>query len=65
MLLNRSSIIGRLFEKVLIVPLMIAPVIAGVIWKLMFNPQFGILNHVLGLGQHLRLAVRHQRRCGR
>ena len=50
LLLNRSSMIGRLFEKVLIVPLMIAPVIAGVIWKLMFNPQFGILNHVLGLG---------------
>jgi multiple sugar transport system permease protein len=50
LLLNRSSMVGRLFEKVLIVPLMIAPVIAGVIWKLMFNPQFGILNHVLGLG---------------
>src|SRR6201991_4904351 len=50
LLLNRSSSIGRIFEKVLIVPLMIAPVIAGVIWKLMFNPQFGILNHVLGLG---------------
>ncbi len=50
LLLNRSSIIGKVFEKVLILPLMIAPVIAGVIWKLMFNPQFGILNHVLGLG---------------
>ncbi|MBD0321905.1 MAG: sugar ABC transporter permease [Aldersonia sp.] len=50
LLLNRSSIIGRLFEKVLILPLMIAPVIAGVIWKLMFNPQFGILNHIFGLG---------------
>jgi multiple sugar transport system permease protein len=50
LLLNRSSLVGKLFEKVLIVPLMIAPVIAGVIWKLMFNPQFGILNHVLGLG---------------
>lgn len=50
LLLNRSSLVGRLFEKVLIVPLMIAPVIAGVIWKLMFNPQFGVLNHVLGLG---------------
>jgi multiple sugar transport system permease protein len=50
LLLNRSSTIGRFFEKALIVPLMIAPVIAGVIWKLMFNPQFGILNHVLGLG---------------
>jgi multiple sugar transport system permease protein len=50
LLLNRSSIIGKLFEKVLILPLMVAPVIAGVMWKLMFNPQFGILNHVLGLG---------------
>lgn len=50
LLLNRSSIIGRIFEKVLILPLMIASVIAGVIWKLMFNPQFGVLNHVLGLG---------------
>lgn len=50
LLLNRSSLIGRTFERVLILPLMIAPVIAGVIWRLMFNPQFGVLNHVLGLG---------------
>jgi multiple sugar transport system permease protein len=50
LLLNRSSIVGRIFEKVLILPLMIAPVIAGVIWKLMYNPQFGILNHIFGLG---------------
>ena len=50
LLLNRSSIVGKIFEKVLILPLMIAPVIAAVIWKLMFNPQFGVLNHVLGLG---------------
>ncbi|TWS18515.1 sugar ABC transporter permease [Tsukamurella asaccharolytica] len=50
LLLNRASTVGRLFEKVLILPLMIAPVIAGVIWKLMFNPQFGVLNHILGLG---------------
>src|SRR6478736_1023860 len=33
LLLIRASSIGRIFEKVLIVPLMIAPVIAGVIWK--------------------------------
>jgi multiple sugar transport system permease protein len=50
LLLNRSSVVGRIFERVLILPLMIAPVIAGVLWKLMFNPQFGVLNHVLGLG---------------
>lgn len=50
LLLNRSSIVGKIFEKVLILPLMIAPVIAAVIWKLMFNPQFGVLNHIFGLG---------------
>jgi multiple sugar transport system permease protein len=50
LLLNRSSLVGRIFERVLILPLMIAPVIAGVIWGVMFNPQFGVLNHVLGLG---------------
>lgn len=50
LLLNRASRIGGVFEKVLILPLMIAPVIAGTIWKLMFNPQFGVLNHVFGLG---------------
>jgi multiple sugar transport system permease protein len=50
LLLNRSSLIGKVFERVLILPLMIAPVIAGVMWRLMFNPQFGVLNHVLGLG---------------
>lgn len=50
LLLNRSSLVGKIFEKVLILPLMIAPVIAGVLWGLMFNPQFGVLNYVLGLG---------------
>ncbi len=50
LLLNRSSLIGGVLEKILILPLMIAPVIAGTIWKLMFNPQFGVLNHVFGLG---------------
>ncbi|BCJ33751.1 transporter [Actinocatenispora thailandica] len=50
LLLNRSTLIGRIFEKVLILPLMIAPVIAATMWKLMFDANFGILNHVLGLG---------------
>jgi multiple sugar transport system permease protein len=50
LLLNRSSLIGRTLERLLILPLMIAPVIAGVIWKLMFNSQWGVLNHIFGLG---------------
>ncbi|WP_164465325.1 carbohydrate ABC transporter permease [Phytoactinopolyspora halophila] len=50
LLLNRASRVGRIFERVLILPLMVAPVIAGVIWGLMYNPQFGVLNYVFGLG---------------
>lgn len=50
LLLNRASLIGKIFERVLILPLMIAPVIAATAWKLMFNPSFGVLNHILGLG---------------
>ncbi|MGY1692911.1 carbohydrate ABC transporter permease [Geodermatophilus sp. SYSU D01105] len=50
LLLYRASFVGRVFERVLILPLMIAPVIAGVIWGLMYNPQFGVLNYVFGLG---------------
>ncbi len=48
LLLNRSSIIGRIFEKVLIMPLMIAPAIAALAWKFMFNADFGVLNYLLG-----------------
>jgi multiple sugar transport system permease protein len=50
LLLYRASFVGRIFERVLILPLMIAPVIAGVIWGLMYNPQFGVINHIFGLG---------------
>jgi multiple sugar transport system permease protein len=64
LLLNRSSIVGKIFEKVLILPLMIAPVIAAVVWKLMFNPQFGVLNHVLGLGSTFECST-GSGRCGR
>ena len=49
LLLNRSSIIGKIFEKS--DPAADdRPVIAGGVWKLMFNPQFGVLTTLLGLG---------------
>ncbi|MFC7266526.1 carbohydrate ABC transporter permease [Streptomyces lutosisoli] len=53
LLLHRSSLIGRVLEKILILPLMIAPVIAAIIWKLMLQPSVGVINHLLkpfGLG---------------
>lgn len=53
LLLYRASFVAKVLEKVLILPLMIAPVIAAIVWSLMFNNSIGILNHVLspfGLG---------------
>ncbi|AYN41347.1 sugar ABC transporter permease [Streptomyces dangxiongensis] len=53
LLLHRSSPVGRVLEKILILPLMIAPVIAAIIWKLMLQPSVGVVNHLLrpfGLG---------------
>ncbi|MGH3647745.1 MAG: carbohydrate ABC transporter permease [Micromonosporaceae bacterium] len=41
LLLNRSSLIGRIFERALIVPLMVAPIIAAIMWKLLLLPEVG------------------------
>src|SRR5687768_10338105 len=47
LLLARSSTVSRLLERLLIVPLMIAPVIAAIIWRLMMLPTVGVLNYML------------------
>ncbi|MGH3452439.1 MAG: carbohydrate ABC transporter permease [Haloechinothrix sp.] len=41
LLLNRSSWVGRIFERALIVPLMVAPIIAAIMWKLLLLPEVG------------------------
>jgi multiple sugar transport system permease protein len=53
LLLFRGSVAGRILERVLIVPLMIAPVIATIMWSLMLQPTVGVINYMLsplGLG---------------
>ena len=47
LLLARSSVLSRQLERLLIVPLMIAPVIAAIIWRLMMLPTVGVLNYLL------------------
>ena len=47
LLLARSSMVSRQLERLLIVPLMIAPVIAAIIWRLMMLPTVGVLNYLL------------------
>src|SRR5258708_3827823 len=51
LLLNRPFPGQKLVQTVLLVPLMVAPVIAAIMMRWMFNDQFGIVNVVLeGLG---------------
>lgn len=53
LLLARSSTVSRVLERFLILPLMVAPIIATIMWRLMMQPSVGILNYVLrpvGLG---------------
>lgn len=47
LLLNRTFLGQKLVQTVLLVPLMIAPVIAAIMIRWMFNDQFGIVNVIL------------------
>ena len=35
------------FRTIFILPMMIAPIVVGLIWRYMYNPQFGIINKTL------------------
>lgn len=37
-----------LVTTLILVPMMLSPVVAGLFWKLMYNPQFGYINYLLG-----------------
>lgn len=48
LLLQRRNWINDLIGVLLILPLMVAPAIASLMWKLMTNPNFGVLSFLLG-----------------
>lgn len=47
MLLQKRSKVNNAMSVLLILPLMVAPAIASLMWKLMTNPGFGVLNFLL------------------
>ncbi len=49
LLLQRRHWINDLMSVLLILPLMVAPAIASLMWKLMTNPNFGVLSYLVGL----------------
>jgi multiple sugar transport system permease protein len=49
LLLWRRSLVTNVLSVVLILPLMVAPAIASMMWKLMTNANFGILSYFVSL----------------
>ncbi|HEY6190358.1 MAG TPA: sugar ABC transporter permease [Pyrinomonadaceae bacterium] len=47
LLLNREMRGRSIFRATLLVPLMLPPVVVGVVWRLMLNPNFGAINGTL------------------
>ncbi len=39
----------RLFRTIFVLPIMIAPVVVGVLWRYLYDPSFGLINYFIGL----------------
>lgn len=52
LLVSRLAVASRLYKSVFVLPILIPGIVVGVIWKLMYDPDFGVLNQILG---HLNL----------
>ena len=45
--LNKILVLRDFARTLIVIPMMLAPVVMGLMWKFMFNDQIGIINHVL------------------
>jgi multiple sugar transport system permease protein len=48
LLLNTKLRGMKFFQLLMIVPLMVSPAVTAVLWKWLFNPDWGLLNYLLG-----------------
>jgi multiple sugar transport system permease protein len=51
-LLNTNTLAAKIFRPFLLMPLMIAPLITTLMWRLMMSPEFGVLNYFLSFFGH-------------
>jgi multiple sugar transport system permease protein len=59
---SRYVWLGRLWRGLIILPIMVTPIVNGVIWTIAYNYQFGIINYLLrqvGLPEHNWLSDPH------
>ncbi len=50
LLLNRTFPLKGLVTTLLMLPMMLSMAVVGLFWKLLYDPNFGIINYALGLG---------------
>ena len=51
LLLNRPFPFKGLVTTLLMLPMMLSPAVVGLFWKLLYDPSWGPVNYVLGLGK--------------
>ena len=51
LLLKRAPVARGFFTAMLTLPMMMTPIVAGLVWRLMYNPTYGAINQIFGLGQ--------------
>ena len=49
LLLNRQLVAEWLLRTIILIPLFTSPVVVGLMWKIMLNPDFGIISYYLQL----------------
>lgn len=50
LLLNRKFPLKGLVTTLLLLPMMLSMAVVGLFWKLLYDPSWGIINYILGLG---------------
>ncbi len=50
LLLHRATAGRRLFTAILALPMMMTPIVTGLVWRLMYNPTYGMVNQIFHLG---------------
>lgn len=49
LLVTRESRGGRIVRSLILIPMVMTPVVVGVLWRMLFNPDFGLINYLLSL----------------
>jgi len=49
LLLNRPLPAKNLFRSLLIAPMVVTPVVVGLTWRFMYNPELGMINYLISL----------------